>query len=346
MEIFNPESEIHISECRKKVFVFIILLTIILVIYSNTFHASWNFDDTPNILENKALHLTSLTWANIKQTFFDEEYSSGRLYRPVARLSFALNYYLGKDDVFGYHVVNISIHFLTAFFLFLFIYHTLNLPLQKKRYGQSSYFIAVLSTVFWAINPMQTQAVTYIVQRMASMAGLFYIMAMYFYLKGRSASHSLRTNVYFFICAISVLLAFGSKENTFVLPITLLLYELIILQPNPGNILDFINSYNKRVFSFQERLLTEPRIIIFYISLILYPMPTRLSLVHDITLSHSLFNPPTTILGIFFILASILFALLAQKKWPLLAFCILFFFLNHSIETISHQCSSLSLWLL
>ena len=68
MKIFNLESEMHLSPCRRNLFAFVTLFIIVLAIYSNTFDASWHFDDETNILRNKALHLTDLTWQNVKST--------------------------------------------------------------------------------------------------------------------------------------------------------------------------------------------------------------------------------------------------------------------------------------
>jgi len=62
MKILDIESEIHLSEYRKKVFVFITLFIIILSTYSNTFNASWHFDDEPNITNNPNLHLKELEY--------------------------------------------------------------------------------------------------------------------------------------------------------------------------------------------------------------------------------------------------------------------------------------------
>ena len=234
MKIFNLESEAHLSSYRKNVFAIATIFIIILAIYSNTFHASWHFDDEPSILDRKAIHLTEITWPQIKKTFFNDE---GNLYRPAACLSLALNYYFGKDNVFGYHLVNISIHVLASIFLFLFIYHTLNLAILKARYGPNSYFIALLATVLWATNPIQTQAVTYIVQRMASMAGMFYVMSMYFYLKGRTSRQRLLTISHYFFCFVAAILAFGSKENAAMLPISIFLFDLFLIQGlTKGNI--------------------------------------------------------------------------------------------------------------
>lgn len=359
MKIFNLESEAHLSPCRKNAFAIITIFIIILAIYSNTFHASWHFDDEQNILDRKAIHLTKITWQEMKKTFFNDE---GNLYRPAACLSLALNYYFGKDNVFGYHLVNISIHVLASIFLFLFIYHTLNLAILKARYGPNSYFIALLATVLWAANPIQTQAVTYIVQRMASMAGMFYIMSMYFYLKGRTSTKRLLTISHYFFCFVAAILAFGSKENAAMLPISIFLFDLFLIQGlTKGNIkknsLIFIililipvalalvlkgpsifsenslSGYERRGFTLLERLLTEPRIILFYISLLLYPMPDRLCITHDILISQSPINPPTTIIAIFTIIIILGLTIIKSKKWPLVAYCILFYFLNHIIES-------------
>lgn len=363
MKIFNLEFETHLSSCRKSVFAIVTIFIIILAIYSNTFHASWHFDDEINILKNEPLHLKELSWQNIKNTFFADLDGSGKIYRPAACFSFAINYYLGKDNAFGYHVVNISIHFLTSISLFLFIYNTLNLPLLKARYRPNSYFIALLATVLWTINPIQTQAVTYIVQRMASMAGMFYIMSMYFYLKGRTSTKRLLTISHYFFCFVAAILAFGSKENAAMLPISIFLFDLFLIQgltkenirknsviflalvfipvilalilmgPSVFSGKFLVSTYEHRGFTLFERLLTEPRIVLFYITLLLYPMPDRLCIIHNIPISHSLINPASTIIAIFIIFIVLGLAIIKSKKWPLASYCIIFYFLNHIIES-------------
>jgi tetratricopeptide (TPR) repeat protein len=363
MKIFDLESEIHLHDCQKKVFAFIALFIIILSTYSNTFDASWHFDDIPNILENKTLHLTALSWSNIKETFFSMPETPKDLYRPAACLSFALNYYFGKSKVFGYHLVNISIHLIASFFLYLFIYQTLNLPLLRTQYSSNSFFIALLATTLWAVNPIQTQAITYIVQRMASMAGMFYIISMYLYLKGRTSGQTPKKIIFFLLCAISAIIALGSKENAIMIPFSLLLYDFLLIQGasrenmkknlkiflvaailvlgigilyfvfSDAQLFSFFSLYNKRVFTLWERLLTQPRVIVFYISLILYPMSTRLSINHDIEISTSLFDPPTAILSIILISGILAAVFLSAKRRPFIAFSILFFFLNHIVES-------------
>jgi tetratricopeptide (TPR) repeat protein len=355
-------NETSLSQCRKNIFAAVSLFLIILITYANTFDASWHFDDENNILNNKPLHLTELNSQNIKRTFFADWNGSGKLYRPVACLSFAFNYYFGGTKVFGYHLVNLIIHFLSSIFLFLFIYHTLHLPLVEARYGSNAYFIALLSAALWAVNPVQTQAVTYVVQRMTSMAGMFFIMAMYFFLKGKTSAAKPSQSVHYILCIVCGILAVGCKENAIMLPVVILLYTLFLFQgvtkkslkrysffllmalllcsaiavviagPSILNPKTLIASYQNRGFTLPERVLTEPRVILFYISLLLYPMPDRLSLEHDITLSTGLLTPPSTLVSILAIILMLLLAFIYAKKWPLIAFCVMFFLLNHLIE--------------
>jgi len=363
METLNLESEAQLSSGRRALFGIVALFILIFSIYSNTFYASWKFDDEQNILHNKALHLSELNWQDIKGIFFASPEKKGKIYRPAACFSFALNYYLGKKNVMGYHLVNISIHFFASLFLFLFIYRTLNLPLLKARYGPHSYSIAFLATFLWAINPVQTQAVTYIVQRMASMAGMFYIMAMYYYLKGRTSGKGLWMAVHFFMCLVCGILAVGSKENAAMLPIGIFLFDLFLIQGSTKanvkkNLLIFSimtmvllvcalvfygpsmfdpghlqSLYEKnRPFTMGERLLTQPRVILFYLSLLFYPMPNRLCISHDIPVSLNLIDPPTTLIAIIAILAILGISIIKSRKWPFISFCSIFFFLNHVIE--------------
>jgi tetratricopeptide (TPR) repeat protein len=348
------------SECpnrRKYIFAFFSLFILLFLSYSNSFDCSWHHDDYKNIVANANIQIGDLSWQSIHKGFYGIA-EMGRWQRPVAYFSFALNYYFGGLDVFGYHLVNFLIHSLTAFFLFLFIFHTLQLPLMKRRYERHAYSIALLSAVLWAINPVHVPSVTYIVQRMASMAGLFYIMTMFFYLQGRTAKTLAIRIAWLILCALAGVLAIGTKENAAMLPLTLFLYDLILLQGvtkhnliknmkyavmaavavlwigflYTGDVSVFQEEYRPRVFTMAERLMTQPRVLIFYLSLLFYPVTSRLTLIHDIELSRSLLDPITTLLSLSLICFFIAVAIFLSRKRPLIAYCIIFFFLNHLIE--------------
>jgi tetratricopeptide (TPR) repeat protein len=299
------------------------------------------------------------------QTFFSHQHSDfigiSWVDRPFARLSFALNWYFGQDSPAGYRLVNICIHILNAFLLFLVIRALLDSPNMRGKFSGSSDAIALLGATLWAVNPIQTQAVVYIVQRMASLACFFYLLAIWSFLQVRTSQQWRRREIFALLSLICFVVGVGSKENAVLLPASLLLVEFTFFQdlsqPNirrrfgyiiagcigsvllagswlfaKGNILESLG-FNGRLFSLWERLLTEPRIVIFYLSQIFYPVPTRLSIEHDVELSRSLFEPWITLPTIFTLIALIVFALFQIKRLPFLSFAILFFFLNHVIES-------------
>jgi protein O-mannosyl-transferase len=358
---FTPPANTKLPGLNKFIFASITLLISLFVIYSNSFNGEWHFDDFSNIVNNPQIQLKSFSWPEIKHTIY--EVHQNKLWRPFSTLSFALNYKLGGMDVFRFHVVNFIIHYLAAVFLFLFIYNMLQLPLLKVQYENIAYPAALLATFFWALNPIHVTCVSYIVQRYASLAGLFYIMSMYFYLKGRTSENFVSSIWFFTLCFTSGLAAVLSKENTVMLPVSILLFDLFLIQGiNKENIkksvkililpflliliIGFIYTkgfsnffgssfwagYELRDFSIIQRLLTEPRVILFYLSLLFYPINSRLTFLYDIEVSRSLLQPWTTIPSILLILSIIGFAFYIARKRPLISYCIIFYFLNHIIE--------------
>lgn len=338
---------------RKGVLLFLCLFVLLMVSYSNSFDTPWHFDDFDNITANPSVHIRELTGSELRKTF----HTRGFLARPVAYLSFGLNYYVGGENVFGYHVVNFILHALSSLFLFLFILETLRLPLLRERYGKDALLLAFGATLLWAVHPIHVTSVTYVVQRMSSMAGLFFILSMYGYLKGRTAPGRSRKILFYILSVLAFLLSFGSKENALVLPLVLFVYDLLLIQgADKENIKrglmiiaapcllilglgllyrDFsslLQGYDTRPFTLTERLLTQPRVMFFYLSLLFYPIFSRLTLLYDLETSTSLFSPPTTVLAVAAMAAVIGLACMLARRRPLDSFCILFFFLNHLLE--------------
>ena len=355
------QRNVHRSDNSGALRVLLFLFFLILLTYGNTFYAPWHLDDYQNITQNP--HLRKIKDLNYS-TVWDSLHSSvsQRISRPVAMLSFAFNWYIGSDHVLGYHIVNLIIHLLTAFFLYLTIRNLLNTPNLKANYQESAGFIALLATVLWAIHPIQTQAVTYIVQRMASMAAMFYVFGLYCYIKARLNSLKKDRTLLFLGCGISFLLGLGSKENAVTLPIALGLIEVLFFQNLNdrrtrricfgglmagciliflggaliflnGNPLSLFKESSFRHFSPIQRLMTQPRVVVFYLSQIFYPIISRYSIEHDIVVSTSLLKPWSTLPGILLVLILIWIGLSQMRKRPILSFAILFFFLNHVIES-------------
>ena len=344
---------LKVNPYRQHLIVFATLAIVLLTIYSNSFHGVWHFDDFDNVGNNPGVHVKSLNWEELQKTFFIK----GKISRPFAYLTFGLNYYFGGLEVFGYHVVNFIIHLLAALFLFLFLNETLRLPSLRDRYGEKAFVISFIATLLWAVNPVQATSVTYLVQRMSSMAGLFFIMAMFFHVRGRTSTSRARAVTYFTLCVVAFLLAVGSKENAVMLPVILWLYDLffiqgltsrnirkniIILAPVVFSVIaigliykgfsSLIQGYDTRPFTMAERLMTQPRVVFFYLSLLFYPIPSRLTLLYDIDISRSLFEPWTTLPAIVALFLAVILSLLSARRWPLLSFCVLYFFINHVVE--------------
>jgi len=345
---------------------FLLLFLIVLSAYSTNFSASWHFDDYPNIVDNPRIHINDIRFDTLKGTFFaayDEgQYLGNRLYRPVSMFTFALNWYMGEDNVIGYHIVNNIIHLLTTLFLFLTVLNLFVSPNLKGKYQGNEYAIAFLTAILWAVNPVQTQAITYIVQRMASLAAMFYIIGIYFYLKARISPPGYNRFLLIAGCLLSFVFALGSKQNTATFPIALAIIEILFFQDLSdrntrrkvlatltigcvlmtafltilyikGNFTHIFEGYENRTFTLGERLMTEPRILVYYLSQIFYPMVHRLSLVHDINISTSLYKPWTMIPSIITIISLLGIGFSQTIKRPIVALAILFYFINHIIES-------------
>ena len=218
--------------------ILVILSVAAVCLYANTFDAPFLFDDKYSILDERAeiqiekLNLESLTQVVTR--------SHGRQ-RPLSMITLAVNYYFHEFDVFGYHAVNLVIHLFTAFVLFFLLQTTLRLQIYNREKpvgpddtlpGPASAleptWMAFFAVLIWMVHPVQTNAVTYIVQRMTSLAALFYILSILLYVKGRLAVRAGRFKsaaVLFVGCLFSGLCAFASKENAATLPFFILLYE-------------------------------------------------------------------------------------------------------------------------
>ncbi|MGD9976043.1 MAG: tetratricopeptide repeat protein, partial [Desulfatirhabdiaceae bacterium] len=346
---------------------FWLIILLVGIIYANSTDGAWHFDDYPNIVWNTRLHLSDLYPQSILQTFYTPTLGNpradGDLYRPVAGLTFGLNWFWGQERVFGYHAVNIIIHGMNALLIYAIILLLLKHACTPgfSRYADHAKSIALLSAVLWAVHPIQTQAVTYIVQRMTSLAALFCLVSIYAYIRARIATSTSRKMVFFGLCVLSFVLAVGSKENGAILPAGLLLVEILFFQTRPeqtsrirfwfllavafsavlicawfflnGNPLSILDGYARRPFTMWERVLTQFRVLVMYLGQIVYPVESRLSFMHDVAISRSIVDPVTTLASLLLIVSLVGASLWKWKRWTAWSFAILFYFLMHGIES-------------
>jgi hypothetical protein len=349
---------------EKQSFPFYHLIAVALIVglallaYSNTFSVPFQFDDPVNITYNPNIQIKVFTWERWSQLIKNTYKESIRVF---SYFTLALNYYFGGFDVFGYHLVNLVIHIASGIFLYWFLLLTFNLPSLKEKYSSISYKVALFTSLIFICHPIQTQSVTYIVQRMSSMAGMFYLLSMVLYIKGRLSLGRPRL-FYFGGMVLSYLLGVFSKENAAILPLFVVLYEFYFFQnfdlsPSGRKIMFslvaallilgafgfilwgrryidvIIEGYAYRTFTMSERVLTQFRVVLYYVTLLIYPHPSRLNLDYDFPISKTILDPPTTLISIFIIAGLIGYSIWTAKKRPVLSFCILWYFGNLVIES-------------
>ena len=355
------------SGLKSGKFAFLILACAVLLVYSNTFHASWHLDDFENIVTNPGIRISELSFESLKQACFAAPAGGaikhGALYRPLPMVSFALNWYLGQDRVFGYHLVNIFIHVAASWFLYLTFVHLFRTPGLRHLNLKNPSSLALLLALIWAVHPIQTQAITYIVQRMASMAGMFFIFTMYAYLRLRLSSRNGSKIGWGTLTVLGASAALLCKENAITILPTLVLMEvalfwemdsprrrqfywlavggivlaaiflgaaLILGMINPGGIMD---NYEMRSYTPWQRILTQGRVLWIYLYKIMVPLGGHYALEYDILVSQGLTQPWTTLPGVGGILFFIGLGFWAVPRLPWLGFPILFFFVAHSVES-------------
>lgn len=191
-----------------------VLAAAVALVYGGTLQAPWYYDDFHTIVDNPAIRELGI--------HFDRLFTASR---GLATWTFALNYRLGGLEVQGYHLVNIGIHLLTVLLVFAILVRLL----------AGRQLLALAGALLFALHPLQTQAITYIVQRMTCLSGLFFFLAIFLFLRARSelargvsfgaARHLVCYGGALFAGALAVLV----KQNAATLPLVLLL--LVWLHP-------------------------------------------------------------------------------------------------------------------
>lgn len=335
----------------KAVFISIIVFVGVLT-YSNSFDCSLHFDDV-NIFTDAVMR------EGAKLSDWISLFPS----RPIGVMTFALNYHFHKLNVWGYHFINLSIHLANALLIWWFTLLTFSTPvLAKERICKHREIIALFVGLLFVAHPLATQSVTYIAQRFASLATMFYLLSMVLYVKGRLYQGTNNISWMFFIGAIVCgTLGLLTKEIVFTLPFAIFLYEICFFKTDPLKvnirdrglhlfgiifiifILIFFRNNSLKIFeavppgqgydyaiSAKDYLLTQLSVIVTYIRLLVLPVNQNLD--YDYPVSHSLFE--TAAAGSLLFLLTVLAAgVFAFRKYRIIAFGIFWFFLTLSVES-------------
>jgi tetratricopeptide (TPR) repeat protein len=337
---------------------FALLAVVISFLYANTYRVPFFFDDMPNIVMNPYVPIEDLSWKSLKQVA--SESTNGRRWLP--NISFSLNHYVDGFDVRGYHLVNIIIHIAAAFTLYLLGHLTLTLP-SFSGGSRHAAEIAFAAALIWAVHPLQTNAVNYIIQRMTSMAALFYLLGLYCYVKARLQQPGAAKLIFFSLTIVLAFMAIVSKENSGMFPVVIIAYEILLLRrPDTGlfnqkkialllagcfflfiyicwhflgsnPFASILSSYEHRAFSLGERLLSQARIVIHYLSLLVLPVPGRLNLMYEYQVSTGLLAPPQTLMAITLLAGLIFLVVRLYRHDRLFSFGICWLLVNLVVES-------------
>lgn len=221
-----------------------------LIIYANTFHVPFNYDDQRFIVENPGVKSLSFNqFQSDNPGTYSKAPSLFGATRQVVFLSFSLNYKLSGLSVAGFHVVNLLIHIINALLVYWLVLLTLKTPFFRNRLNDLSRLemsiMALFAGLAFVSHPVQTQAVTYISQRFASMATLFYLASILLYIKSRMVSSNkvdgpdnsawkpARTRILLYAGAIVfAIIAMRSKEISYTLPAVIAIYEFTFFTGN------------------------------------------------------------------------------------------------------------------
>lgn len=316
----------------------------------------WQHDDFGRITMNPAVTVTELDAAALKRS------AASYPERPLAMVSYTVVYALCGDSPACQKAPNIVLHLLTGGALFLFLSLLAGAGRQRRLFTLPVWFPLAV-TALWLLHPLHVSTTLYAVQRMTIVATLLSLLALAAWLKARQPELGQRASLLWLLAAIlATVVGALFKESALLVPVFIVLLELLLLptalrarirQPVLTALVlvlafaallallvsfppqSLLGSYASREFTPPERLLTEARILMYYLSELLYPLPDRMSLYLDtFTLSQSLFVPATTLWSVLACLGLLTGATALLLRGPsLLGFGILLFFAGHLLES-------------
>lgn len=293
------------------------------VIYVNTLRVPFYLDDYREIVNSPFIKDFSS---------FASYFSAGGIGALVSRsfgyLTFALNYRMGGLDVVGYHLVNVAIHVAAALLVYRLVFLTLLVTHGRDRetVGNRAGFIAFLAALLFVAHPLQTQAVTYLIQRFASLAAMLYLLSLCCYIQARMLLNEpgkrLVAGVWCAVALVSALLAFMTKQNAFTLPFVVVLYEVVFFPrdikktmgilaavaagtaviivaagKSLGTLIASLDRYTtvEPDISRLDYLATQLRVLVTYLRLLLVPVGQQLD--YDYPVSNGFLNPDVLMSG-------------------------------------------------
>lgn len=311
------------------------------------------FDDYHTIVNNQALALPRFDAGSMLDAALTS--ATGPFKRPLAMLSFAASRSVSGLDPAAFKLANIAIHALNTLLLFALLRR---ITPSLAAPGAPAVAIAAISTALWAVHPLNLTAVLYVVQRMTSLSSSFMLLALLAYAEARCRELDGRPAAWFAWALVPVagMLAVLVKETALLLPVYLLVLEAAVFRfrrrPRwrryaqvavailaAGGVAALLfkhpaifGGYRYRDFTPGERLLTEARVLMMYLRLVVVPDLSVFGLFHDdFALSRNLWSPWTTLPAV--LACGAMAALACWRRLPALAFACAWFLGGHLLES-------------
>lgn len=183
-------------------------------VYSTGLSSPFLWDDSTAIVNNDSIQQVAAPWRALSPPL-----ETPVAARPVANVTFALNYAIGGLDPFGYHAANTAIHIGCALLLFGIVRRTV----ARARPGWPAESIAAIAAVLWEVHPLTTDAVEYVTQRTESLMGLFFLLTLYAAIRARG-THTTRWTI---VALLSAALGMATKQTMAVAPLVIILYDRV-----------------------------------------------------------------------------------------------------------------------
>ena len=203
-----------------------VLVLLTLAAYSNSFSGVFVFDDLSSIAENPTIRQLWPIGQCPPPCRLSHSLNQQIHGRPLLNLSFAVNYALGGLAVVGYHALNLAVNLANALLLFGLLRRTFALPVLREKFGDHALALAFAIALLWAVHPLQSASVTYIVQRAESLVSLFYLLTLYCMVRGVESG---KPAGWYAGAVLACLLGMSTKEVMVTAPVVVLLYDWMFL---------------------------------------------------------------------------------------------------------------------
>ena len=343
---------------RKLFLLYVLVAVVTAVVFAPGLSGGFLLDDFPNIVTNSRVQAESLTWESLVRAA--SAYQPGVYGRPLATMTFAVDYAIGGKNPWAFKLTSLAVHIVNALLVFWLVRRLFALKADgMTRSATAAFVVATL----WAIHPLQVSSALYIVQRMETLSLTFVLLGLVAYLKGRLLQNQAKRG-WPWLAASALLAGVGmlSKESAVLFPLYTVALELTILgfqasRPATARALKWTygigiaaamlvfvavvlppylapTAFDGREFTLYERLITQCRVLVLYLSQILLPLPSTLVFYYDnYPKSTGWLSPASTLLSALLLAALLTTAWRLRKKAPYLSLGILWFFAGHALTS-------------